>query len=429
MAPTPISVELIQNSTFWKPKCPNTAKPIPSKSWFDIKGARKQILENEEDKYILKNRQVSGTILRCKKIIIKPTQKQRNLLKIWLNIYRQVYNITVRYFRKNKCYGKKKARLIIKNRIKKKPYLQKLIKNTGFYSHSIDNAIFDVIKAYKSGFSNLKAGNIKYFRLRCKKMKKPTQIMVLETANFNKEGTGLTFKKLYNLNPSTPIKTKCDVRLQYNKRTKQFTLFVPEYKDVTIKAKRLERCALDPGMRTFQTAYSDNNVYFQFGTQETNNEIKKIIRRIEAVNDKKQEKWYNKFTNRLRTKLRNKITDMHWKIARFLCKRFDNIMIGNMSTNAIIKKHRSVLTPEGKRFIKTLSHYTFRRRLEIKCEEFAVNFRCVDESYTSKTCGSCGNINNRLGGNEIFTCPLENCDYVMDRDIHGARNILIKNIV
>ena len=78
------------------------------------------------------------------------------------------------------------------------------------------------------------------------------------------------------------------------------------------------------------------------------------------------------------------------------------------------------------RKILTLSHYLFRQRLINKSEEFTnCLIEIVDESYTSKTCGKCGNINKDLGNNKIFSCP--SCKLVMDRDCNGARNILIKN--
>jgi len=49
----------------------------------------------------------------------------------------------------------------------------------------------------------------------------------------------------------------------------------------------------------------------------------------------------------------------------------------------------------------------------------------VSEAYTSKTCTRCGVLNN-IGSNEIYHC--KECDLVIDRDINGARNILLKNI-
>jgi putative transposase len=46
------------------------------------------------------------------------------------------------------------------------------------------------------------------------------------------------------------------------------------------------------------------------------------------------------------------------------------------------------------------------------------------EPYTSKTCGNCGHLNDKLGSNKIFNCP--SCAYCADRDANGARNILLR---
>ncbi len=50
----------------------------------------------------------------------------------------------------------------------------------------------------------------------------------------------------------------------------------------------------------------------------------------------------------------------------------------------------------------------------------------VTEEYTSKTCGACFNVHNKLGGNKRFACPV--CGYEADRDANAARNILIKHL-
>ena len=50
----------------------------------------------------------------------------------------------------------------------------------------------------------------------------------------------------------------------------------------------------------------------------------------------------------------------------------------------------------------------------------------VYESYTSCTCGVCGEI-NKMGGSEIYLC--QSCGLEIDRDVTGARNILIKNLI
>ena len=47
-----------------------------------------------------------------------------------------------------------------------------------------------------------------------------------------------------------------------------------------------------------------------------------------------------------------------------------------------------------------------------------------NESYTSKTCGNCGHVHHRLGGNKVFKCP--HCGIQISRDVNGARNILLR---
>ena len=63
--------------------------------------------------------------------------------------------------------------------------------------------------------------------------------------------------------------------------------------------------------------------------------------------------------------------------------------------------------------------------------ERGVDLFLVDESYTSATCGICGKLKRRgeLGSNKTYRCNgVSGCGIVIDRDVNGARNILIKNL-
>jgi hypothetical protein len=62
--------------------------------------------------------------------------------------------------------------------------------------------------------------------------------------------------------------------------------------------------------------------------------------------------------------------------------------------------------------------------LENKALEFNVNLNIVKEHYTSKTCGVCGNTKD-IGSDSEYEC--KNCKCHLDRDLNGARNILIKH--
>ena len=331
--------------------------------------------------------------------------------------------MTIKYLRINAFTSKFSLRTVIKTKISGNSYLSSLFKSTNIPVHTLDNAVFDVVKARKAALSNLKKSNIKHFRLRYKKQSHHQMILVLEASVFNLDGTGLKNKKLKNLNPTVKINPTKDTRLQYNKRTKKFCLFIPYEKTSNNTVNRYAICALDPGVKTFQTLYSPE-VTYQFGDDKE--VINKNINRIEKVNMYKDKKWYKKYTERLREKLKNRITDLHWKTSSFLCKNFDTILIGNMSTKGIVSK-RNNLRPQTKRTALALSHFLFKQRLTSKAKEFNCIFKVVDESYTTKTCGRCGKLNDNVGCLSVFRCPHDWCFYRMDRDINAARNIYIKH--
>ena len=75
-----------------------------------------------------------------------------------------------------------------------------------------------------------------------------------------------------------------------------------------------------------------------------------------------------------------------------------------------------VLEKVGKFHTKTVrgmlcwSHYKSKQHLIAKNKLFSdCNVIECDESYTSKTCGYCGTINDKLGGSNVFKCKQETC--------------------
>ena len=53
---------------------------------------------------------------------------------------------------------------------------------------------------------------------------------------------------------------------------------------------------------------------------------------------------------------------------------------------------------ESVRKMLLLSHYSFQEKLKYKSKSLNRILMLVNESYTSKTCGNCGNQNEKLGG-------------------------------
>ena len=86
----------------------------------------------------------------------------------------------------------------------------------------------------------------------------------------------------------------------------------------------------------------------------------------------------------------------------------------------------SRLSKEVKQVGLLLRLYEFKQRLKYKCATKGINYKCTNESYTSKMCSMCGNIKEDLGSSKVYECI--KCGNKMDRDINGSRMIYIKSI-
>ena len=98
-----------------------------------------------------------------------------------------------------------------------------------------------------------------------------------------------------------------------------------------------------------------------------------------------------------------------------------------MSAKDIVKKNNKILTKYQKIACLRSRYYEFKERLKYKCLLNNVNFKLINESYTSKTCSNCGNYKNDLGKAKIYNCT--HCNMIIDRDINGSRNIYIKSLI
>ena len=85
----------------------------------------------------------------------------------------------------------------------------------------------------------------------------------------------------------------------------------------------------------------------------------------------------------------------------------------------------SKLHSKTARNMYSLSFYAFKMKLKQKALLSNIDVLEYNEPYTSKTCGQCGKINTTLGSSKDFKCTT--CNLQIDRDINGARNILLRN--
>jgi len=85
---------------------------------------------------------------------------------------------------------------------------------------------------------------------------------------------------------------------------------------------------------------------------------------------------------------------------------------------------KSRLSGKVKFVLSMLSHYKFRQHLLNKAKEYGCKVIECTEEYTSQCCGKCGYLSKTYNKREK---ECEHCRFKINRDVNGARNILIKN--
>lgn len=337
--------------------------------------------------------------------------------------------------------------------------------------------IKNLLANYKSAISNYRNGNIKQFNLKFKSKRNQKQFINVDYRAF-KEG-GYLWKTRFN----QPLKmrkgekkwlkdyfqthdlkkfnkrgTKEEDKIEKDKSTQLsdlvitkdypniYYLHIPYYKDVIDKKAKYNVVSVDPGVRTLHTFYSPDGVIGEIG-KGLSDQLLKIHNRIDNLKSKitkmnVQDKCYKFSVKRfkrmrklirkrcawLRTKANNIVKDYHWKAASYYCKNFENIIIPKLDTTSLIRKiKRTYYFKKGSDMIRKMMIISPNKlvdRIIYKASQYKRNVYVRTEEYTSMTCGCCGMLKRDLGTKKIYICM--NCRAIIDRDVNGARNIMIK---
>lgn len=407
-------------------------------SWFDIKEATYKNTKTIPKEKLINNCEKKD-IIRCDKIIIIPSNYQKQIIINWMDAFIEMYNSTLRhykdrYFNKKKIesYGVLRGDLLYK---KKNDIALRFLTNNDLKTkipvHILDCSIELVKSHHKTCLTNVKNGHQKSFRIRYIKKTKDSKILDIESNLFSNKynsfcttalGKSIIAKKDgidYDLRTVTTQTT-----LHYNKKEDIFTLLVPKYEE-QVETKGNKYIGIDPGMRTFLTGISKNKI-IQIGNN-VSERIKKNLKKIDyySNNSKISKRKRNRYLEINYKKIRTSIEDMHWKAIKELMK-YKHIYIGNWSTKETSSKENSKLSAINKRISQNLSYYKFTQRLKYKCEKNKINVTIVHEGYTSKLCSNCGWENEKLGKSKIFKC--KECKKIIDRDINGSKNMIIKSL-
>lgn len=250
------------------------------------------------------------------------------------------------------------------------------------------------------------------------------------------------------------VKPPHECRLVYDRGRRSFALHVPLPRTRTWHREPAQpqeaECApeprvvaLDPGVRTFLTGYSpgpDQGEVLEIAPREAATRLCAIAGRLDHVSaamdapetKTKRRQRLRRVRFRLFSKLKHLVDDVHWKAAHYLCTAFDVLLLPTFGTQDMVRKQRTdgswkrKIGKNTSRRMLLWAHYRFRQRLIERAKHHGKTIVLVNEAYTSMTCTCCGALHRTLGASKVFWCP--GCDVKLDRDVNGARNILLRNV-
>jgi len=441
-------------------------------------------------------------------IKIYPTKKQKDLLDEFIDTSRFVYNRTIEFIEKRghkvnfqslrdllvtentkKGYDeykeydsiindlrKQKLKLdsksdeytILKERInqlnqERRDLMKCFVSRRNYLVHDFElktpkdirsNAVHRCCSAYKSGWSNLKAGNIKYFNMAYKKKTDGVQTIELTPQIFSikdnkfqiapetfKEECFLKYdkrniKKIKNIkidhNVFITRKSGTSKKVKHKLLRKEYYLNIP-INTILKQKKTFETvCGVDPGIRTFATVHSNNIKSNDTSITEYKHRadlLNKLNKKIQLMKERKntKEKKFRikkKHYYKVEKKKKDLVDKLHWDVINDLLKNNDVVYFGNIKSHNIVKDGKNTKLNTD---FNDLKFYQFKQRLLYKAYINGKKVYFVNEHYTTKTCSCCGEINNKVGCKEVFNC--NKCLNVTGRDFNASKNIKMKGIL
>ncbi len=286
-----------------------------------------------------------------------------------------------------------------------------------------DEALRDLLKNYKSNFAK---GSGVAFNLKYKSKKYSTDSFNVLSKHWNhKRGAYSSAFKGLNSEKPLPVNLEHTCRIIHTK-TNEYFICIPRTVKIKESVCEDKEISLDPGVRIFETGYDKDGLILNIGVGcgtyiSKLHSYKNKLMSIRATS--KNSRFRRKIgisIKRVLERIQNTVSDMHKKIAKFLCSRYNIIIIPKLNFHSfknITKKNRCKMA--------SLAHCKFVDRL-IETSKLYSNcsVKVITEEYTSKTCSNCRCIKNDLGSSKEFNCT--ECLYEFDRDVNGSFNIYLK---
>ena len=408
-----------------------------------------------------------GQSIHSYKVKLDINKEQKNIILKWMNEAKYVYNFCV------DCFNNDKANFPSNFQQGKQYIFDKLYKdqpkNTPY-----DILSYEIINFYSnlsSCYSNLQNQNIQFFEMKYKNTKKHQTITIYKKC-VSKNGIYSSFLgKIGNFDEIiNSYMIECDCKLTYDKITGNFYFYIPQYIQCKYNYKGRSRiAAIDPGEVEPFTYYSldsygsigGNSRYLILNIEAKIRKYQRLLNnRINKKGKRIKKKKLIVKINKLYRRIKGIVNELHKKAALFFCQNYDIILIPKFETQQMVcdnPKQKATLTEninkiknenkedkvELKKNLKQykrqtrlngrvkfvlnqLSHYKFRQHLFSKAKEYGCLCIEVTEEFTSQLCTQCGKLSKSYN-KRMKKC--KHCNSEINRDVNGARNILIKYIL
>ncbi|MBD0361562.1 MAG: transposase [Coleofasciculus sp. C3-bin4] len=346
--------------------------------------------------------------------------EQKKIVKKWFGVARFVYNKTIGYLQQPEKKANWKA---IKGGILEA--LPEWCKEVPYQIKSI--AVKEACQAVSNAKKKFKEGG-GFSKMRFKSRKNPIQSCYIPKSAVKPQGIYYTILGEVTFKEPLP-QSFGDCRLVF--AYGDYYLAIPREEPRNVSDNQGRVVALDPGIRTFMTFFSETN-FGELG-RAANLRIQRLCFRLDKLISKisnakcRQKKRMRLAANRIRGRIKNLVDELHKKVARFLVDNFDIILLPTFETSQMSLKAQRRIRAKSVRQMLTLSHYKFKQFIKHKAFETGKVVLDVNEAYTSKTVSWTGEIVPKLGGAKIIKSELTG--QKMPRDWNGARGIFLRALV
>ena len=379
-----------------------------------------------------------ASVVRAVKVRIHPNWTQQKTLKKWMGTTRFVYNKALAgildgadkpnfQMLRNK-YVTEKGNMIMPKWSFETP---KDIRAS---------AVNEVAMAYKTNFAkNKKNGNKKKFKVKYRTKRCTHQNISIPSSAITRSKNGINIYKKYGIGEilidekdkkkDLPIDMEVKIHKSFGNIWHLVIPYTMKIEKNMNPDKRI--CALDPGLRTFQTGFDTEGNSFKLGVncydkirrrQELIDKLRSKLAKMKQLNDRVGYLKTKSRFNRSSFALSNAIDELHRQSIAWLTKNYDVIFLPSFDVQGMVGD-----CSWFNRWMLSLGHYKFKQRLIHKCEQRDKKLVIVDEYYTTKTCSGCGILNHTVGSSKVFDC--QHCKLSLDRDINASINILLKSLI